>query len=267
MKPLCPKLPRLIYSQKKKRKSSNTSRQESKSKERLKKAGRKEQIEGQTLHPMISNTIADSNVISVNRLLLRNSQKQPSGGMQVVGFEEETCCQLFKGRYTNARIQSRWFLDVVRSSQLDPLVGDWFQDGFWKELGDGSETSFWSDKWLGDFKLKDCFPRLYMMAENKNDMVCHYGSWEGGDWAWDLRWRRDLFVWERELLSNLIATIEGRGCRLDRKDSWRWGLGSKGSFEVKAGYLIQNPQKRQEAGASMESLLVCNSMVNLAFTE
>ncbi|MCH85106.1 hypothetical protein A2U01_0005948 [Trifolium medium] len=37
--------------------------------------------------------------------------------------------------------------------------------------------------------------------------VGEMGSWAEGHWVWDLKWRRNLFIWELNLLKNLLEAL------------------------------------------------------------
>ena len=44
-------------------------------------------------------------------------------------------------------------------------------------LGNGERILFWKDKWIGDFKLCDRFPRLFRFERDKNVLVMNHGDW------------------------------------------------------------------------------------------
>jgi len=47
-------------------------------------------------------------------------------------------------------------------------VGNWFEENIRRVVGDGRDTLFWYDKWVGDILLKLKFPRLFELAVVKN---------------------------------------------------------------------------------------------------
>jgi hypothetical protein len=56
----------------------------------------------------------------------------------------------------------------------------------------------------------------------------------GGMWAF--RWRRRLFVWEENLLINLLGDLECFVTTLE-EDRWRWKLGEEDVFTVNSMYV------------------------------
>jgi len=45
--------------------------------------------------------------------------------------------------------------------------GRWFGECVSKKLGDGSDTLFWFDKWVGSTTLCVRYPQLFALSENK----------------------------------------------------------------------------------------------------
>ncbi|GAU25978.1 hypothetical protein TSUD_166610 [Trifolium subterraneum] len=69
-------------------------------------------------------------------------------------------------------------------------------------------TSFWFDPWLGGTPLRTQFQRLFQVSTQSTSTVREMGKWVEGQWLWDLRWRRDLFVWELNLLE-IVPQLRG----------------------------------------------------------
>jgi len=62
-------------------------------------------------------------------------------------------------------------------------VRRWFDDNIHRVVGDGRNTLFWYDNWVGEIPLRHKFPRLFDLAVNKECMVEHMwrlGWMEGG---------------------------------------------------------------------------------------
>jgi len=70
--------------------------------------------------------------------------------------------------------------------------------------------------------------------------MCRLGWGEGGD-AW--RWRKQLFVWEEEMLGELTLLLQSVNLQVDREDRWLWKLEPSNTFSVSSAYhfLIAQP--------------------------
>jgi len=67
----------------------------------------------------------------------------------------------------------------------------WFRHNVSRVLGNGKNTWFWSEVWVGEVSLRDRFPRLFELSLFKDMSVfdmCHLG-WgvEGRAWSWRTR--------------------------------------------------------------------------------
>jgi len=66
--------------------------------------------------------------------------------------------------------------------------GGWFQECVTKKVGDGTDTLFWFDRWLGSVPLCVRYRRLFELYENKSITVAELfslGVEEGGEvWKW-----------------------------------------------------------------------------------
>ena len=53
------------------------------------------------------------------------------------------------------------------------MSGDWSSDVCSSDLKDGSEISFWEDRWLGATSLREQYPALYniVLARHKSDTL------------------------------------------------------------------------------------------------
>jgi len=67
-------------------------------------------------------------------------------------------------------------------------VGNWFEGNICRVVGDGWNTFFWLDHWVGESPLRYKFPRLFDLALNKECSVEEMGraGWGGR--------RRGVFV-------------------------------------------------------------------------
>lgn len=64
------------------------------------------------------------------------------------------------------------------------------------------------------------------------------GHWLNGCWAWSFEWRRSLFIWEENLLLNLLTDLQGANVVQNIEDSWTWRNGCEPSFSVNSAYQV-----------------------------
>ncbi|GJZ60357.1 zinc finger, CCHC-type containing protein [Tanacetum coccineum] len=97
-----------------------------------------------------------------------------------------------------------------------------------RNVNDGKSTAFWHDLWLGNFSLKDKFPRLYQADTQKNCPDDHFSD-RPDAWHWNLANSKNFTVKETRLhiddalLPNHLP--ETQWCRFIQKNvnilSWR----------------------------------------------
>lgn len=74
-------------------------------------------------------------------------------------------------------------------------------------MGKGDSILFWDGIWIGSQYLTTLFPRLYLICSLQHSLIMDMGIWNGNYWEWNLQWRRGLFVWEHDLLDNLMILL------------------------------------------------------------
>lgn len=110
-------------------------------------------------------------------------------------------------------------------TNLEGEVGvPWLKNEVVKEMGNGRRTSFWKDHWVGEMPLCDCFPRLYSISNQREEMVGEVSFLREGSVEWILTWRREPFLWESELIANLMTVVADFRIGED-EDTWRWRPG------------------------------------------
>jgi len=116
--------------------------------------------------------------------------------------------------------------------------GGWFGDRVSKVVGDGNNTFFWLDKWLGDVPLCRRFSHLFGLATDKFSTVADMSvrGWEEGGEAWS--WRRRLWSWEEEMLAECRHLLDGVFVQPNILDRWQWDPDIHDGYTVRGAYQI-----------------------------
>jgi hypothetical protein len=131
---------------------------------------------------------------------------------------------------------SLWWKDLC---SIGCNLGDnWFSHGVIKKMGNGTNTRFWTDTWVGDVSLQSRFPRLFSISIQKNASVAEVANPGSGVDCWTLSWRMRLFEWEKALLTELLEIITPFPPLNDDEDRWGWEPERGADFTVKSTYRI-----------------------------
>jgi len=65
-------------------------------------------------------------------------------------------------------------------------------------------------------------------------------------WEWNLRWRRGLFAWEEDQVSQLLETISNRRIESEIGDKWVWKDSETTMFPVKSAYGLLKGEGEEE---------------------
>ena len=123
-------------------------------------------------------------------------------------------------------------------SILEGSVGDnWFTNRVRHKVGNGRNTSFWKDRWRGDTPSCEVFPRLFTISNQKEAKVGDLWWIQDDIQGWNLSWRRQPFLWEEDLVVNLLAMLEGV-VRGNEEDRWVWTPEEGGGFSVRSSYKV-----------------------------
>jgi hypothetical protein len=129
---------------------------------------------------------------------------------------------------------SLWWKDIC--SIGSNLSQNWFSQRVVKKLGNGANTRFWRDLWVGEIPLQCKFPRLFSISTQKEMMVADMKSQNTDMEGWNLVWRRRLFEWEKIQLHDLMEDINGVFLSTDMEDKWGWKPEKGAEFTVKSTY-------------------------------
>jgi len=153
--------------------------------------------------------------------------------------------RVLKARYgeVEGRLQeggsqcSLWWRTLSRVQEgIGEGVGHWFDDNVRRVVGDGRDTMFWYDNWIGDIPLRYKFPRLFDLAESKERTVEEMSrlGWEEEGLAWV--WRRCLLAWEEESLRECSALVNNIVLQVNIHDAWKWLLDPSRAYSVRESY-------------------------------
>jgi hypothetical protein len=136
----------------------------------------------------------------------------------------------------NSKFASLWWKDMCRLGEVNRVDrGDWCRAIMVKKLGNNSKTSFWKDVWIYDAPLSVVFPRLFSMSNQLDGTVNQFGGWVNDVWNWEFVWRRNPFVWEEELIGQLLTKVARAEVKLC-EDAWVSLIGDDDVYSVKPGY-------------------------------
>ncbi|GAU20182.1 hypothetical protein TSUD_352460 [Trifolium subterraneum] len=134
---------------------------------------------------------------------------------------------------------SAWWRVVSRIRDGEGVGGrGWFAEGVERRVGNGVETLFWSDPWLGGVPLCVRYSRLFELAANQSISVanmCELG-WEEGGAGW--QWHRQLWVWGEELLLECTGLLLATVLQTNSSDSWIWRHDIGGGYSVRGAYSL-----------------------------
>ena len=115
------------------------------------------------------------------------------------------------------------------------LKDDFFKRGNFS-VGNGEQTRFWEDTWLGRVSLQTEYPSLYAIASNKHSTDKHSTVHNVlGTAPINLPFRRVLIGDNR---TNWLILVERlmRVNLIKEEDRFKWTLTSNGAFTVKSYY-------------------------------
>lgn len=138
-----------------------------------------------------------------------------------------------RGGKTWDKSWSSWWRDLVR------LLGcrEWFWEGLFRVVGNGSSTNFWTMNWLGSgLRLCELFPRLYSLELVKDSKISDRVRVEEGVVVGAWAWRRRLFAWEEDLLADLLILLNRYNFNGRTEDKWLWKFAKDGNYSVRDGY-------------------------------
>ncbi|GAU21182.1 hypothetical protein TSUD_10990 [Trifolium subterraneum] len=147
---------------------------------------------------------------------------------------------------------SSWWREILKIRDDESVGGTWFAESIVRRVGDGNDTFFWNDSWLGCVPLSVRFRRLYELSLHQTstvDAMCVKG-WEEGEAAW--QWRRQLWAWEEEELAECKALLLNVILQLNISDRWIWRHDIENGYSVMVAYALLTSMDRQGADANSD---------------
>ncbi|MCI37097.1 hypothetical protein A2U01_0058321, partial [Trifolium medium] len=78
---------------------------------------------------------------------------------------------------------------------------------------------------------------VFQVSQLRDSKVGEMDNWVNEAWKWDLWWRREQFVWEVDLLDDLMGNLNSYQM-YDAQDLWVWKHDATGIFSVKSAYSV-----------------------------
>lgn len=85
---------------------------------------------------------------------------------------------------------------------VSSCLGYSVRDRFKIQVGSGTTTLFWEHAWMGDVPLREEYPRLFSVSNQKDTLISNLVGGINGQ-HWELTFRRLLFIWETQQLQQL----------------------------------------------------------------
>ncbi|CAJ2679782.1 unnamed protein product [Trifolium pratense] len=138
---------------------------------------------------------------------------------------------------------STWWRELARIRDGGGEAGSgWFRECVSRQVGDGSDTFFWTDPRVDGTSLRERYGRLFDLAENKSASVAEMfmrGCEAGGE---ALEWRRQLWAWEEELLGECQAYLLTISLQDHVSDRWQWRVDLDDGYTVRGAYQFLTTQ-------------------------
>lgn len=102
---------------------------------------------------------------------------------------------------------SRVWGDILSVAQSNPPLYNFFASNVRVEIGDGCRIQFWFDKWYINTQLKEEFPRLFSISNDKEGSLQDFVQRRDISGDWKLSYRRPLLAREEEEVGRLHCLL------------------------------------------------------------
>ena len=135
-------------------------------------------------------------------------------------------CGGFYARRSTPIGTSPWSRVIAAVSKLD-VTNVVYENTLMRQVGNGRDTRFWEDCWIGDRPLAKVYPRLAALEVHRNCMVAD--RWRVDGWMWE--WQRPLVGRNLSTFENMVRLLADFRCG-ETRDGWMWKIGPDGGFTV-----------------------------------
>ncbi|KAL8508390.1 hypothetical protein ACS0TY_018850 [Phlomoides rotata] len=192
---------------------------------------KKEEIE-------ILDRIDDTMGLEAAEIIKRN--KNVAELIRLGQWKEKLLAQRAKARWLrDGDVNSKYFhgwINRNRKANAIEGLGRGVRQDLHRTVGEGRDTKFWIDIWVGNETFKRSFNRLYNLSNQQDETISRMGRWEESEWVWELKWRRSLRKSEQILLNELMLHLSRAVLRRNEDDTWRWRHTSNGIFTTDSAY-------------------------------
>ena len=101
-------------------------------------------------------------------------------------------------------------------------------------IGLGERVSFWHDRWYGAGVMKDLFPTLYHIAQDKQALMSDYLTWHNEEMVWSVPLIRALQDWELADFTTFMENLYKIKLKRNDADQMIWDHTGSGLFEVRS---------------------------------
>ncbi|CAL5385255.1 unnamed protein product [Camellia sinensis] len=128
---------------------------------------------------------------------------------------------------------SRIWSDILATIGQNQPLKEFYLVQFQIKVGNGCRIKFWHDKWAGVRCLKDEYPRLFSLSNDKEATLSIFYARKSSLEEWKFSFRRDLYDWEKAEVTNLVAGLgEAPSLSIDVEDCAVRKGSTDGSFKV-----------------------------------
>ncbi|KAI3519600.1 hypothetical protein L1887_08814 [Cichorium endivia] len=157
-------------------------------------------------------------------------------GSGVNGLKNFNICLLAKWWWKLKHdASSLWSKNVTEIEDDFLEVGISLRDLFRRKVGRRDKTRFWKDMWITGIRLKDKFPRLYRLENEKNCLFMDrvmITIETGVDLKWN-RKKQNTSYMEKSQLQGCLELIDNFEFS-PKSDSWEWVIENNRLFSVKS---------------------------------